>query len=76
MRKVDGYLSGQAQAAWPTAIVWKEEAEGDGVDRFILERYGKDDVLLGNMFREARAGLQALLASENSKKALGTKEDL
>lgn len=70
MRKVDGFLSRQAQGAWPTAIVWKEEAEGNGVDRFILERHGKDAVLLGNLFKEARAGLQALLASENSKKAL------
>lgn len=75
MKKVDGYLSRKAQAGWATAIVWKEEAEGNGVDRFILERHGIQDVLLGNVFREAKAGLEALLASEHSKKSIDSKED-
>jgi hypothetical protein len=74
MRKVDGYLSLQAQATWPTAIVWKEEAEGNGVDRFLLERQDEETVLLGNVFKEARAGLDALLASERSKRGPIEKE--
>lgn len=77
MRKVDGFLSRQAQEEWPTAIVWKEEPpvpansvlNGNGHEgRFILERQGMEDVLLGNQFKEARAGLSALLSSERSKK--------
>lgn len=75
MKKVDGYLSRQAQVEWPTAIVWKEEAEGNGEDRFLLERHGEETVLLGNIFKEARAGLLALLASEQSKKSIDKKED-
>lgn len=68
MKKVDGYLSKQAQEEWPTALVWKEEAEGNGVDRFLLERQGEPTILLGNIFKEARAGLEALLASERSRR--------
>ncbi len=72
MRKVDGYLSKQAQEEWPTALVWKEDAEGNGLDRFILERQDEPTILLGNIFKAARAGLEALLASERSKR--GAKE--
>jgi hypothetical protein len=75
VKKVDGYLSRKAQAAWPTAIIWKEQAEGNGVDRYILERQGEVDVLLGNVFGEAKAGLDALLASARSRKALENKEE-
>lgn len=84
MRKVDGFLSRQAQEEWPTAIVWKEEAASPGNgngngnghgDRFILERHGVEDVLLGSQFKEARAGLAALLSSERSKKTIEGKED-
>lgn len=72
MRKVDAYLSRKAQAVWPTAIVWKDEPNGNGdVVKwlFILEREGFEDILLGNQFPEARSGLEALLASERSKRA-------
>jgi hypothetical protein len=81
MRKVDGFLSRQAQEAWPTALVWKEGAVSPGngnisqEECFILERHGVENVLLGNQFREARAGLDALLASERSKKIIEKKED-
>lgn len=81
MRKIDAYLSRKAQAEWPTAIVWKEEpsavinmdnignGNGNGsCERFILERDGYEDIILGNQFKEARAGLDALLASARSKK--------
>lgn len=75
MKKVDGFLSRQAQEVWPTAIVWKEEAEGNGIDRFLLERHGMETILLGNIFKEARAGLLALMASEQSKKFIDKKEN-
>jgi hypothetical protein len=82
MRKVDGFLSQQAQVEWPTAIIWKEEASSPGNgngngsgERFILERHGMEDILLGNKFQEARAGLTALLVSERSKKTIEGKEN-
>jgi hypothetical protein len=81
MRKIDAYLSRKAQAEWPTALVWKEEpssatipvngtGNGDASsgERFILEREGFEDIILGHPFREARAGLETLLASARAKK--------
>lgn len=78
MRKIDAFLSRKAQEDWPTAIVWKEEAssamlrlngngKGDG-NVYILEREDHDDIILGHNFGEARAGLEAYLASARSKK--------
>jgi hypothetical protein len=74
MRKVDAFLSRLAQQEWPTAIVWAELAEGNGVDRYILERYGTEDILLGNRFNEVRVSLDVLLSSERVKKSLDKKE--
>jgi hypothetical protein len=81
MRKIDAYLSRKAQAEWPTALVWKEEpssatipvngnGNGDAGERFILERDGHDAIILGHQFKEARAGLETLLASARAKKAV------
>jgi hypothetical protein len=78
MRKIDAYLSRKAQAEWPTALVWKEEpssatipvnGNGDAGERFILEREGYEDIILGHPFKEARAGLETLLASARAKRA-------
>jgi hypothetical protein len=79
MRKIDAYLSRKAQAQWPTAVVWKEEASSatlrlngngkEGGQVFILEREGYDSIILGHDFGEAKAGLEALVASERSRKA-------
>jgi len=74
MRKVDAFLSRLAQQEWPTAIVWAELAEGNGVDRYILERYETEDILLGNRFNEVRVSLDVLLSSERVKKSLDKKE--
>lgn len=72
MRKVDGYLSNLAQQDWPTALVWKEEvgpvAEKGPSERFVLEREGMEGVILGNHFKEARAGLAAMMSSERSRR--------
>ena len=78
MRKIDAYLSRKAQAEWPTAIVWKEEPSSPAVpingngscERFILERDGYDAIILGHQFKEARAGLESLLASSRAKRAV------
>lgn len=75
MRKVDAFLSRLAQGEWPTAIVWTDLAEGNGVDRYILERHGTEDILLGNRFNEVRVSLDVLLSSERVKKSLDKKED-
>lgn len=84
MRKIDAYLSRKAQAEWPTAIVWKEEAssatlrlngDGNSGHQFILERQGHQDIILGHNFGEAKAGLDALLASERSKRSSVTPKD-
>lgn len=81
MRKIDAYLSRKAQAEWPTALVWKEEpssvtvplnGNGDAgsCERFILERDGHEAIILGHQFKEARAGLETLLASARAKRAV------
>jgi hypothetical protein len=74
MRKVDAFLSRLAQQEWSTAIVWMESAEGNGVDRYILERYETEDILLGNRFNEVRVSLDVLLSSERAKRILDKKE--
>lgn len=75
MRKVDAFLSRTAQGQWPTAVIWLEPSEGNGLDRYILERHGVEDVLLGHQFKEVRVSLDVLLNSEQAKKLMDTKED-
>lgn len=70
-------LSRRAQEMWPTAIVYSEEASsetlrldssGNSQQVFILQRERHGDIILGHQFGEAKAGLEALLASERSKR--------
>lgn len=74
MRKVDAFLSRLAQAQWPTAIIWFEPSEGNGSDRYILQRHGVDDILLGHQFKEVRVSLEVLINSEQARKLIDTKE--
>lgn len=74
MRKVDAFLSRLAQGQWPTAVVWIEPGEGNGLDRYILERHGVPDILLGHQFKEVRVSLDVLLNREQAKKLIDTKE--
>lgn len=53
--RVDGFLSGKAQAVWPSAVVTDEEGE------FVLRRHGHEDLSLGYTFKDARGALYALL---------------
>ena len=56
MRQIHGYLSRKAQDMDPRALVYEEE---DG--RFVLERPGKDPLLLGKDHGEARQSIVALV---------------
>lgn len=73
----DEILSRRAQEMWPTAVVYKEEASsetlrldgtGNSQQVFILHREGHGDIIIGHQLGEAKAGLEALLASERSRR--------
>ncbi len=70
MRKVDAFLSRIAQGQWPTAVVWFDSSEGNGLDRYILERHGVEDILLGHQFKEVRVSLDVLVNSEQAVRLL------
>lgn len=55
MRKVEGYLSQQAQLRWPGALVYREE-----IGTFTLERPGAEPVSLGESFKDAKRAVQAM----------------
>lgn len=70
-------LSRRAQEMWPTAIVYEEQASsetlrldgsGNSQQVFILQRQGHGDIIIGHQLGEAKAGLEALLASERSRR--------
>ena len=65
MKRVDGYLSRKAQAAWPTAVVYCDEEPQ--TQRWTLEREGVETVGLGSSFGAARGALYALIAAERNK---------
>jgi hypothetical protein len=73
----DEFLTLRAQEMWPTAVVYKEEpssatlrldGSGNSQHVFILQREGHGDIILGHKPGEAKAGLDALLASERSRR--------
>jgi len=87
MRKIDAFLSRKAQEAWPTAVVWKEEAssstlrlDGSGSNSgqvFILQRESYQDFILGRRFQDAKAELEVLVEREMAKRATdGADRDL
>jgi len=60
MRRVDGYLSRRAQAAWAGALVYCDMETG----QWALERPDLETVGLGDSFGAARAALLALVNAE------------
>jgi hypothetical protein len=59
MKRVDAYLSGKAQAFWPTALVYCETGP-DGSMKYLLERREGETLDLGAQFGEAKAALLAV----------------
>jgi hypothetical protein len=64
---VEAYLTGKATAVWPAALVVR--VEDDHGTRFALQRPGREDLVLGVEFGEAR---RALYAAIKHHKAGGT----
>ncbi len=65
--RIESYLTGKARAAWPAALVVRV-MNADGDEDFILQRPGRDDLVLGPTFAEAR---RALYAARDHEKAGG-----
>lgn len=79
MKRVDGFLSRKAQATWPTALVYCEEASSvdpvDLVNRFAagepeeewtMDRKGTATVGLGHSFNDAKQAVEAMAAAERA----------
>lgn len=62
MDRLDGFLSGKAQAVWPSALVYQTEA-----GRYELRNAGprRPDVDLGDTFKAARMALYALIRAHH-----------
>lgn len=61
MERIDGFLSGKAQAVWPAALVYQRE---DGAFE-LRGRAGLPDLELGPTFRDARGALYALVRAHH-----------
>lgn len=58
--RLDGFLSGKAQAVWPAALVFQLEH-----GTFQLRRKGEPDLDLGETFKDARMALYALIRAHH-----------
>jgi len=70
--RLDGFLSGKAQAVWGTALVYQTEAGA-----FELRRRGEPVLDLGDTFKDARLSLYAMIRAHHREKAAtvgGSKE--
>ena len=57
-RRVDGFLSLQAQKAYPDAIVYCQPVESG--ENWTMERPGQEPLGLGSDFKQARIAIYAL----------------
>ena len=65
MKRLDGYLSRKAQAAFPDALVYCDEA--GPVQVWTLERSKVDTIQIGNSFRSAHQAIVAMVKAERAK---------
>ena len=65
MRRLDSYLSRRAQTMFPKALVFCEE--GGPVEVWSLEWAGQPTISIGRNFRDAKNGVDALVAAEKAK---------
>ncbi len=68
MKRLDGYLTRKAQAVFPTATVYCDEA--GPVQVWTLERGGAETIGLGGSFRSAHGAVVALVKAEKAKGGL------
>lgn len=69
MKRIDGYLTRKAQAVFPTATVFCDEA--GPVQVWTLERAGADPLGLGPSFRAAHGAIIGLVKAEKAKNQPG-----
>lgn len=64
MKAIDRFLTGKAQALWPSALVYRETNSGT----FYLERETEERVALSKGFADARVALYQLLRAERERR--------
>ena len=64
-KRLDGYLTRKAQAVFPTALVYCDEA--GPLQVWTLERAGEETIGMGSSFNAAHQAVVALVKAEKAK---------